>query len=405
MFPVEIWEEILKHIDPIDLVRFRRVCKCWCDIIQKILEQPDIWYEKCQKDVPSGFWRLILEQKNYSIVNWRNFHAAKYHLHVWKSLFKSWLGWRNLVHQSYEIEKLKPIPKHRPMERITCMAALSDSVAVGTSEGYVTIFNLRENSTSKVDRTIFLEDLTLWKNGVDHLIVSTTAVNKVVMHWNVYEKVSEIQLRGTLMSAGSQYCYSIIGNQLTRVSAEIKDSIELVEVLWDLPKLGKIVAMCADVRKVFLWSDTKQYIQFYIEENSAYYKVSKRNDPRIEARYYHCFKPCIVSCIGVLGEIGFSVAGRQWKIYQVFSKFLANVTSVLFHIGVLVLGLESGEIHLFAIENIYALEKLNFDTLRSKKLILDTSPIIYLKAMENDLNQYIVAATDAHVYVVKFDSL
>lgn len=43
MFPVEIWEEILQHSDPIDLVRFRRVCQSWCAIIPKLLEVTICW--------------------------------------------------------------------------------------------------------------------------------------------------------------------------------------------------------------------------------------------------------------------------------------------------------------------------------------------------------------------------
>ena len=38
IFPVEIWEHIFLYVDPVTLINMRIVCKCWKNIIDKMLQ-------------------------------------------------------------------------------------------------------------------------------------------------------------------------------------------------------------------------------------------------------------------------------------------------------------------------------------------------------------------------------
>lgn len=43
IFSVEIWEHIFIYIDPISLTNLKIICKCWKEIIDKMLQVNNIY--------------------------------------------------------------------------------------------------------------------------------------------------------------------------------------------------------------------------------------------------------------------------------------------------------------------------------------------------------------------------
>lgn len=43
IFSVEIWEHIFIHIDPVSLTRLKIICKCWNEIIDKMLQVSKVY--------------------------------------------------------------------------------------------------------------------------------------------------------------------------------------------------------------------------------------------------------------------------------------------------------------------------------------------------------------------------
>lgn len=44
IFSVEIWEHIFIHIDPVSLTHLKIICKCWKEIIDKMLQVNNFYY-------------------------------------------------------------------------------------------------------------------------------------------------------------------------------------------------------------------------------------------------------------------------------------------------------------------------------------------------------------------------
>ena len=63
--------------------------------------------------------------------------------------------------------------------------------------------------------------------------------------------------------------------------------------------------------------------------------------------------------------------------------------------------LSIGEVHIFTIEDRNALESLDFENMKSRKIVLDSTPIVALNATEHGNALYIIAASARKVHFIK----
>lgn len=49
IFPPDIWEHIFLYVDPLTLINLKIICKCWKEIIDKVLQvnNYNFYYKAC----------------------------------------------------------------------------------------------------------------------------------------------------------------------------------------------------------------------------------------------------------------------------------------------------------------------------------------------------------------------
>lgn len=158
MFPVEIWEKILKEVDASSLTCLRTVSRTWNDIIGRILEvkvldvlhdiiefdnfqeiypnifelfqESDAWCRQCEKKIPQKYWFILLENSFYSSKLYKrtnsDYQSERKQSKLWMTMYRAWIKWKNV--QDFNVfttDEFTPIPDHRlPSERLTCCSVL-----------------------------------------------------------------------------------------------------------------------------------------------------------------------------------------------------------------------------------------------------------------------------------------
>lgn len=92
----------------------------------------------------------------------------------------------------------------------------------------------------------------------------------------------------------------------------------------------------------------------------------------------------------------------EWHEYNLAPHFGSNVRSIALHAQILMFGLDDGSIHLLYIQHYGHVMELEDRIQNSRKIEVDTEPIVDLTILEVDKKPCIVAVTEQKVHLVNF---
>ncbi|XP_046432992.1 uncharacterized protein LOC124308243 isoform X2 [Neodiprion virginianus] len=352
MFPIEILEIFFKYSHGTDIINFRYVCKTWNNVITRLSRDTNMWQNKCQNEI-SIHLRRSIAQKLYPNISWTDFHESKDNL-KWLSMYRTWMKWHKINEFNVSTAQFEPFFIRLPLVQITCLAVSDKRIAA--------------ISASNMYR-VMLWDILLKK------VISTPRYGRLI---STTHGCVLITMKNKL----------IIRNKCTERSY---DFLELY---------GTIVALVADGEEAFLWTDL-----------GYNYKVSLNETPYMEEEYveppadrvlkYYVFRPWTAMCITMNGFLGISVNSQPWVMYEILSKLHGTPTALLFYADVLVLGLDSGSVHMYYVNNAELLTTWDFCPKNSKSIVVANQAIIALDIMDRLNKQYLIAATTEKINIVQ----
>ncbi|XP_014208924.1 uncharacterized protein LOC106639691 [Copidosoma floridanum] len=429
IFPVEIWEKILHKTEALSLTRLRSVNGTFNAIITKHLQKSDAWYRQCEKDIPKMYWFLLLENSFHAVTLEKQFKDKKeydrYDFKIWVTLYRAWTKWKNVQsYDKYITEDFSPIPEHRLSERITCCSTLGELVAVGSSEGYVRVYNLRTHElVFLVDQYDHAESVKLWVQGknYDNIILIVTSVYKTVRIWDIVQQNTLISKRpGLVMCAGhSYYCIGLQGKTILarNVASEKNFSVTLVMNYYNsksnIPTIQCAsnnvypINMTINMNELCCLYNNGLYCEIDLQkvcESNSFYEpqITYLGAPKNQnIRSYHLFNPHVAFCITDRGHLGISVYKSEWQMYNVFPFLEGSISAILFHVSLLVIGLDYGTVCLYSVKDPRGLREINFK--KSKKISIANEPIVSINILEIYGDQRLLVTTKQTVYNIKLD--
>ncbi|CAK9797386.1 hypothetical protein ANTPLA_LOCUS1202 [Anthophora plagiata] len=389
IFPPEIWEQILVHVEPIVLINLKIVCKCWNEIINKILKQNGLWYELCKNQIPEHFWTTLCEtlHPNKFYTDFHEKNDAKF----WMAMYKLWIKCKNLTKCDTEINCIKPL-KNFSSECITCIDTSGSMIAVGTSEGYIYFYDLNNLSISTeciVDDMEYLHRVQFLRDETSIVCISCS-INNHITFWDVNNLKLVDKTRGKIICTSYSFCY-IATNNLISIEGSVP------RTTYDFGR-DTIIAIGADNNKVIVYTEEGYYIYLTLVEDKRNYAYAYVQPLDMKIRGYYIFKPDIVVCITESGYLGFLDGGKEWKVHNVFPILHGTPTAVLVYANLLIVGLDSGDVHIYYINDF---GKINFNVINSKKLTFDTTAVVSLNIMVH-VEEYLIVAYSNKFYIVKF---
>ncbi|CAD1470089.1 unnamed protein product [Heterotrigona itama] len=182
IFPVEIWERIFLYVDPPTLVNMRIICKCWKDIIDKMLQQSAQWYKLCKNKIPEEFWSTLCETLN-SKKFYTNFHEI-YDVQFWIAMYKLWIKCKNMTKCDTQSKCVKLIDN--PTEYITCTDTSENLLAIGTSEGLIYLYYLPNLQTCEyvINHMEYVHSIKLLRDETN-IVCLCCSINDHISFWDV----------------------------------------------------------------------------------------------------------------------------------------------------------------------------------------------------------------------------
>ncbi|KAK1128762.1 hypothetical protein K0M31_019913 [Melipona bicolor] len=389
IFPPEIWERIFLYIDPLTLINMRITCKYWKNIIDQILQRSTLWYKLCKNEIPENLWSTLCETLNSKkfYTDFHERHDAKF----WLAMYKLWIKCKTMTKCDTQSECVD-LPIETSLEYITCIDTSENLIAIGSSEGYIYFYNTPDPQISEcsVDHMEFVQSVKIIRDETNVICVSCS-INNHISFWDVNSLKLVNGTRGKLICTSYSYCYIALRNIISIEGGIPRRTYEF--------NTDNVLAIGANYDRVLFYTESGYFVNLSLEgnENDCIYTYAR--PPNIRIRQYHVFKPNIVTCITDYGYVGFLVQGQKWKIYNVFSTLYGTPTAILVYGHILILGLDTGYIHIFYVNDF---RKINFETITSKKLYYNRSSVISLNIMVNAEEYYLIVGYSKRLYYVKF---
>ncbi|KAK9296560.1 hypothetical protein QLX08_009411 [Tetragonisca angustula] len=389
IFPLEIWENIFLYSDPLTLINMRITCKYWKNIIDRILQQGTPWYKLCKNEIPENLWSTLCETLNAKKF-YTDFHKER-DAKFWIAMYKLWIKCKNMTKCDTQSECVE-LPINIPLEYITCIDTSENLIAVGTSRGVIYFYSITNLQVIDyiVDHMECVQSIKFLRDGTNIICVSCS-INNHIYFWDVNTLNLINGTHGKLICTSYSYCYIAMRN---RISSEGGIPRRVYEFDTD-----NILAVGANYDRVLFYTERGYFVNLSLEGDKNDCIYTRAKVPNMRVRQYHIFKPNVITCFGEYGYLGCLVQGQKWRFYNVFSTLYATPTAILVYGHILILGLDSGNVHIFYINDF---EKIDFNNITSKKLCLDSSAVISLNIMVNAEEYYLIVGYSKRFYCVKF---
>ncbi|KAL7303099.1 hypothetical protein TKK_0004312 [Trichogramma kaykai] len=423
MFPVELWEQILANVDAKSLMRLKTVSKTWKLIIARHLQTSDAWYLQCVNSIPKHYWYILLEdsvlfpliydpdyKENYN-------ETRKFESKIWVTIYKAWITWEDVEKLQVDTIKVLPaIPENRPQERITNIAVLGELVAVGSNDGFINVYNIENDRLMhKFDQVEEVTALKLTKTGeqFNKTIVLSSSLSRKNRMWIFKEKKPITRASGTVICSGYGYYCANTEVPYKFHLYNTKNQKQCNFSLMDARSgLGQTAVMNIYRHFLCLWTEEGIYVEIDLR------KIGPKSNEQVEpefckrigtpeaseyVRNYYLFNPRVILCVTEYGKLGISVNRSKWKLSNPFPFLGGVVTAVHYHVKVLIIGLDSGDVYLYPMKNEKSLLTFSFLNSKFKKLQITSEPIVSVNVTEVFGDQRLIVATKNSIFSVKFN--
>lgn len=112
-FPNEVQENIFRHMDAENLMRAKKVCRRWNEIILNMEQRGSLWLEYCLREIPSYTLTDITKLQELSVACRGNIYhhvLSKLGWIFWKEIFKEYIRTRRIKLDLYVITNVRYSP-------------------------------------------------------------------------------------------------------------------------------------------------------------------------------------------------------------------------------------------------------------------------------------------------------
>ncbi|XP_076279028.1 uncharacterized protein LOC143208440 [Lasioglossum baleicum] len=389
-FPPEIWEHIFLYSDAVTLTNLKIVCNIWNEIINKTLKTNNHWFIACKRDIPEHLWSTFCESLNPTKY-YTEFHE-KHDSQMWMALYKLWRTCKNVMRWNVDAKCIVPLRSENTAEHITCVETSGSIIAIGSSEGYIYFYDicdLYERAFYVADLIEEIESIQFVRDEICTICICRSK-NNHISRLDVTGKTLIDTTRGELICTSYSYCYTILRDMII-IEGLIPRTVYKLDTT-------KVIAIGADNDQVHLYT-RENFVHFELdsEVKNVFQKASPSKLPNISIRRFYVFKPDTVVCIAENGYLGFLVNGKQWEMHNLFPILLANPTTVLVYGHTLIIGVDSGSVHAYYIDDFGT---INFNTIRSKKFTPDCTAVVSLNILVH-IETHLIVSYMQKVYIVQ----
>ncbi|KAI8429108.1 hypothetical protein MSG28_007662 [Choristoneura fumiferana] len=411
--PNEIWLKIFKMTDRPKLMELRLVCHRFYDLIEDLLNKK--WKKLAKEAISYECLEMTMQRAYpyYLASNWIDIHDPV----LWRGTYFSYKKWQKVLVNPYTKDAIVPTSNFggisciRTFDKFIAIAFVNGSIASYTIDSIYQPFYVAHHGSNLIQ-------IEFWYSNGDVLLVSV-GDDYALKFWDLQNKI-EIATNGffaNIISSGEcrHFCIGDMGGILTsyeRVGNHISPGPTLNLNLRDDEKLiahaveGKyMTAMAlAKGRTVkFLYEgkiEGGKLIELEFEQKQDWHRLPKN----LGASLHRLTMPTVLYFFGIskncIGSTNYYES--QWHEYNLGQHFGCNVKSIALHAQILMFGLEDGSIHLLHISYYGHVMDLEKRIKHSKKIQVDTDPILDLTVLEVDKKPCIVAATEHKVHLVNF---
>ncbi|CAH2093567.1 unnamed protein product [Euphydryas editha] len=416
-FPTEVWLEIFKKIDRTNLMELRLVCHNFYDMIEYLLNKNPVWKKVTDEIILDECLEMTMQRAHpYVLVSqWNEIEDPV----LWRGTYLSFKKWQKVL--------INPHTKNTIVSTsnfgdISCICTFDKYIAIGFDNGSIanyTIDNISQPFYLANHGTRLIQ-VEFWYCNGDVLVVSV-GDDFALKFWDLQNKI-EITTSGFFANSINSgecrhFCIGNMGGILTsydRVSKHTSISPgPTLDLELDYDELLIAHAVDGINMTAIVWQKGSTVEFFYlgvIEDGKlidfTLAQVQEKNElPENLGASVKRLTMLTVSLFFIIGEncIGSTSSyENEWYEYNLVQHFGCNVKSTALHAQILMFGLEDGSIHLLYISHYDHVVELEERIKYSKKIEVDTEPIIDLTVLEVDKKPCIVAVTDQKVHLINF---
>ncbi|CAH1640417.1 unnamed protein product [Spodoptera littoralis] len=415
IFPNEIWLEIFKNIDRPQLMELRLVCHHFYDLIEHLLNRDPAWIQLTRATILYECLEMTMQRAYpYELVShWKDIHDPI----LWRGTYLSYKKWQKVLVNSYKKDTIDATASYG---NISCMCTFDKYIAIAFDTGLIANYSIDDLSKPfyVANHGIDIMQVEFWYSDGNVMVVSL-GDDCCLKFWDLQNRneVSSGSYFANSISFGEcrHFCITDMGGILTsyeRVDNHVIPGTTLDLVLSENQHL---IAHVVDGKYMtaMVWEEggTVQFLGEVGIEGGKLIKFEcflvkdwNRLPKSLGASLQRLTMPTAIFFFGI-GEncIGSTNYYEDvWHEYKLEHYFGCNVKSIALHAQILMFGLEDGSIHLLHIPHYGHVRKLKKRIKQSKKIQVDTQPIVDITILEVDKKPCIVAVTNQKVHLIHF---
>ncbi|CAD6244734.1 GSCOCG00013446001-RA-CDS [Cotesia congregata] len=415
IFPNEIWFEIFSRIDIPQLMELRLVCCHFNELIESILNKHPAWKPMTDNKILYECLEHTM-QRAYPYVlisHWMDIDDPV----IWRGTYLSFMKWQKVLVNEPTIDAIVSTSNFGD---VSCVCTFDKYIAIAYENGAIANYTVDD-----INQPFYLAyhgtgitQIEFWYSNGDVLVVSL-GDNNDLKFWDLENKV-EIATNGFFANSissgecrhfcigdmeGTLTSYERVGNFISPGSTKnlpLRETQQLIAHCY-VGKNMKAMAYEESGTVLFVyWADIEG------EKLTRFRFIQEKDWCRLPENINASFQRLIMPNITFFFAIGASSIGstnyyeNEWHEYNLAPHFGSNVRSIALHAQILIFGLDDGSIHLLYIRNYADVMDLEAKIQNSRKIEVDTEPIVDLTILEVDKKPCIVAVTEQKVHLVNF---
>ncbi|KAG8033925.1 hypothetical protein G9C98_008406 [Cotesia typhae] len=415
IFPNEIWLEIFNRIDIPQLMELRLVCRHFYELIERVLNRHPGWKSLADKKILYECLEHTMQRAYpYDLIShWMDIDDPV----IWRGSYLSFMKWQKvLVNEPTK----DAIVSTLNFGDVSCVCTFDKYISIAYENGAIANYTL-----DNINQPFYLAyhgtgivQIEFWYSNGDVLVVSL-GDNNDLKFWDLENKV-EIATNGFFANSISSgecrhFCIGDMGGILTSyervgnlISPGPTKNLELGEN-------QQLIAHCLVGKnmKAMAYEEGGTVLSVYRGEIQGgklirFQYIQEKDWIRLPENINATFQRLVMPNITFYFGIGENSIGStnyyedEWHEYNLGPHFGSNVRSIALHAQILMFGLDDGSIHLLYISHYGHIMELEERIKNSRKIEVDTEPIVDLTILEVDKKPCIVAVTEQKVHLVNF---
>lgn len=395
MFSREVVEKILLHCDGKTLKVAEKVCVEWQQIVEYLVQKHNLWHKCVHQDIPA---QELLQYKS----KWL---AASDKCINWEQLYENWMCWHD-IKQNIQFHK----GTTWKINKISCFSVIGDYIAIGLTNGSVKVFN-KSGSVVETYRHLIVQVQSI--HFVRELPTSGETKPPTELLIAYQDKVIINDFRGSYAPGTFYNCYIFSSYKNFMCSVSQEGHITIAKVSNDEANRKKSFQVVTyariyspdTVKSCTLWenvclilvNDKVRVINYKEGSKSSQFMAVELTTLQFSNVYYMMRRDVFIFHDKVIITVTKSMDIMQQQLFELFilndeekrnSKkmfvpwevFNAFITCVYLYGNTLVIGLSSGVVYFYVIDDWKLFDIANY----SESIgMTDVSPIISIDAVES----------------------